>query len=73
MFVNAHEDDIMSFSGNLLSSQPWLPAVILVFASTLLDSQAAIAKAFHASRPGKLRVREEITSSRYGVSRGSRL
>jgi len=44
-FVNAHEKEIMSFSGNLLSSQPWLLAVVLVFASTLLYSQAATAKA----------------------------
>ena len=44
-FVNAHEKEIMSFSGNILSSQPWLLAVVLVFASTLLYSQAATAKA----------------------------
>jgi len=44
-FVNAHEKEIMSFSGHLLSSQPWLLAVVLVFASTLLYSQAATAKA----------------------------
>jgi len=44
-FVNAHEKEIMSFSGDLLSSQPWLLAVVLVFASTLLYSQAATAKA----------------------------
>jgi anaerobic C4-dicarboxylate transporter DcuA len=44
-FVNAHEKEIMSFSGDLLSSEPWLLAVVLVFASTLLYSQAATAKA----------------------------
>jgi len=44
-FVNAHEKEIMSFSGSILSSQPWLLAVVLVFASTLLYSQAATAKA----------------------------
>ena len=44
-FVNAHEKEIMSFSGNLLSSQPWLLAVVLVFASALLYSQAATTKA----------------------------
>jgi len=44
-FVNAHEKEIMSFSGDLLSSQPWLLAVVLVFASALLYSQAATTKA----------------------------
>ncbi len=44
-FVNAHEKEIMSFSGDLLSSQPWLLAVVLVFAAALLDSQAATTKA----------------------------
>jgi anaerobic C4-dicarboxylate transporter DcuA len=44
-FVNAHEKEIMSFSGDLLSSQPWLLAVVLVFASALLYSQASTAKA----------------------------
>jgi len=44
-FVSAHEKEIMSFSGDLLSSQPWLLAVVLVFASALLYSQAATAKA----------------------------
>jgi anaerobic C4-dicarboxylate transporter DcuA len=44
-FVNAHEKEIMSFSGDILSSQPWLLAVVLVFASALLYSQAATAKA----------------------------
>jgi anaerobic C4-dicarboxylate transporter DcuA len=44
-FVSAHEKEIMSFSGDLLSSQPWLLAVVLVFASALLYSQAATTKA----------------------------
>jgi anaerobic C4-dicarboxylate transporter DcuA len=44
-FVSAHEEEIMSFSGDLLSSQPWLLAVVLVFASALLYSQAATTKA----------------------------
>jgi len=44
-FVSAHEKEIMSFSGDLLSSQPWLLAVVLVFASALLYSQASTAKA----------------------------
>jgi len=44
-FVSAHEKEIMSFSGDLLKNQPWLLAVVLVFASALLYSQAATAKA----------------------------
>jgi anaerobic C4-dicarboxylate transporter DcuA len=44
-FVSAHEKEIMSFSGNLLGNQPWLLAVVLVFASALLYSQAATTKA----------------------------
>ena len=44
-FVRAHEKEIMSFSGDLLSNQPWLLAVVLVFASALLYSQAATTKA----------------------------
>ena len=44
-FVSAHEKEIMSFSGDLLKGQPWLLAVVLVFASALLYSQAATAKA----------------------------
>jgi anaerobic C4-dicarboxylate transporter DcuA len=44
-FVSAHEKEIMSFSGDLLGSQPWLLAVVLVFASALLYSQAATTKA----------------------------
>jgi anaerobic C4-dicarboxylate transporter DcuA len=44
-FVSAHEKEIMSLSGDLLSNQPWLLAVVLVFASALLYSQAATSKA----------------------------
>ena len=44
-FVSAHEKEIMSFSGDLLKNQPWLLAVVLVFASALLYSQAATTKA----------------------------
>jgi anaerobic C4-dicarboxylate transporter DcuA len=44
-FVSAHEKEIMSFSGDLLKDQPWLLAVVLVFASALLYSQAATTKA----------------------------
>jgi len=44
-FVTAHEKEIMSFSGDLLKNQPWLLAIVLVFASALLYSQAATAKA----------------------------
>jgi anaerobic C4-dicarboxylate transporter DcuA len=44
-FVSAHEKEIMSFSGDLLHNQPWLLAVVLVFASALLYSQAVTTKA----------------------------
>jgi aspartate ammonia-lyase len=44
-FVSPHEKEIMSLSGDLLSNQPWLLAVVLVFASALLYSQAATTKA----------------------------
>ena len=44
-FVSAHEKEIMSFSGDLLRNQPWLLAVVLLFASALLYSQAATTKA----------------------------
>ncbi len=44
-FVSAHEKEIMSFSGDLLRTQSWLLAVVLVFASALLYSQAATTKA----------------------------
>jgi anaerobic C4-dicarboxylate transporter DcuA len=44
-FVDAHEKEIMSLSGDLLGNQTWLLAVVLVFASALLYSQAATTKA----------------------------
>ncbi|WP_349257758.1 anaerobic C4-dicarboxylate transporter [Pengzhenrongella sp.] len=44
-FVTAHEAAITSFSGDLLSSQPWMLAVVLFAASALLYSQAATTKA----------------------------
>lgn len=44
-FVTGHIDSIKEFSGNLLQHYPWLLAVVLFFASMLLYSQAATAKA----------------------------
>ncbi|MDR0366900.1 MAG: anaerobic C4-dicarboxylate transporter [Bifidobacteriaceae bacterium] len=44
-FVNHNEAAIMDLAGNVLASQPWLLAVVLFFASALLYSQAATAKA----------------------------
>lgn len=44
-FVQAHIGDIKTFAGNLLNDFPWLLAVVLFFASMLLYSQAATAKA----------------------------
>jgi anaerobic C4-dicarboxylate transporter DcuA len=44
-FVTAHQDELLKFSGDLLTNQPWLLAVVLFFASALLYSQAATAKA----------------------------
>ena len=44
-FVKNHIQDIQTVAGNLLNSYPWLLAVVLFFASTLLYSQAATAKA----------------------------
>ena len=44
-FVNAHLDAINVFAGSLLAAKPWLLAVILFFAATLLYSQAATTKA----------------------------
>lgn len=43
--INAHIDGITSTAGDLLTQWPWLLAVILFFASALLYSQAATAKA----------------------------
>ena len=44
-FVTAHQDTLLKFSGDLLTTQPWLLAVVLFFAAALLYSQAATAKA----------------------------
>ncbi|MBP6562884.1 MAG: C4-dicarboxylate ABC transporter, partial [Neisseriaceae bacterium] len=44
-FVQAHIADIKDVAGALLHDVPWLLAVVLFFASTLLYSQAATAKA----------------------------
>ena len=44
-FVTAHQDALLKFSGDLLTTQPWLLAVVLFFAAALLYSQAATAKA----------------------------
>ncbi|KJG12564.1 anaerobic C4-dicarboxylate transporter [Photobacterium iliopiscarium] len=40
-FVNAHVDGIKEIAGSLLSSHPWMLALILFFASMLLYSQGA--------------------------------
>lgn len=44
-FVKAHISDIQETASALLTSYPWMLAVVLFFASTLLYSQAATAKA----------------------------
>lgn len=44
-FVKAHIADIQNTAGELLQSYPWMLAVVLFFAATLLYSQAATAKA----------------------------
>ncbi|QKJ88853.1 Anaerobic C4-dicarboxylate transporter [Paramixta manurensis] len=44
-FVKAHITDIQTLAGELLQSYPWMLAVVLFFASTLLYSQAATTKA----------------------------
>ena len=44
-FINANMDVISSVSQSVLKSQPWLLAVVLVLASTLLYSQAATTRA----------------------------
>lgn len=46
-FVGAHTDAIKAFSSEFLQQYPWTLAVILFFASTLLYSQAATAKALY--------------------------
>ena len=44
-FVANHIKEIKTLAGDLLNVYPWLLAVVLFFASTLLYSQAATAKA----------------------------
>lgn len=44
-FINAHIETISAASKAILTSQPWLLAVVLVLASTLLYSQAATTRA----------------------------
>ena len=44
-FVSAHTQEINDLAGGLLQRYPWLLAVALFFAATLLYSQAATAKA----------------------------
>ncbi len=44
-FVKHHIEDIQMVAGDLLHSYPWLLAVVLFFAATLLYSQAATTKA----------------------------
>lgn len=44
-FVKGHLQDIQAVAGDLLRSSPWMLALILFFASTLLYSQAATTKA----------------------------
>lgn len=44
-FVTAHEAEIKALAGDLLQTMPWLLSVALFFASMLLYSQAATAKA----------------------------
>ncbi|ROR13599.1 anaerobic C4-dicarboxylate transporter [Erwinia sp. JUb26] len=44
-FVKAHIGEIQTVAGDLLDSYPWMLAIVLFFASTLLYSQAATTKA----------------------------
>ncbi len=44
-FVNAHIEEIKELAGDILAEQPWMLAVVLLFASALLYSQAATTKA----------------------------
>lgn len=44
-FINHYIDDIQSAAGDVLTAQPWLLAVVLFVAASLLYSQAATAKA----------------------------
>ena len=46
-FVGAHIDGIKAASSGLLNSYPWMLAVVLFIAATLLYSQAATAKALY--------------------------
>lgn len=46
-FVSGHIDEIKDAASNLLNSYPWLLAVALFIAGTLLYSQAATAKALY--------------------------
>ena len=45
-FINHYIEDIQNIAGDVLTAQPWLLAVVLFFAASLLYSQAATAKAF---------------------------
>ncbi|MFA9445763.1 anaerobic C4-dicarboxylate transporter [Egicoccus sp. AB-alg6-2] len=44
-FVNARMEQIQALAGDVLSTRPWTLAIVLVFASALLYSQAATTKA----------------------------
>ena len=44
-FINHYIEDIQTIAGDVLHSSPWLLAVVLFFAASLLYSQAATAKA----------------------------
>lgn len=44
-FINHYIEDIQNIAGDVLTAQPWLLAVVLFFAASLLYSQAATAKA----------------------------
>ncbi|AWX16082.1 C4-dicarboxylate ABC transporter [Mergibacter septicus] len=46
-FVGGHIEEIKQASSTLLNDYPWMLAVVLFFASTLLYSQAATAKALY--------------------------
>ncbi len=44
-FVNARLEQIQALAGDILATQPWTLAIVLLFASALLYSQAATTKA----------------------------
>jgi len=44
-FVKAHLNEIQTLAGDMLQSYPWMLALVLFFAATLLYSQAATTKA----------------------------